>query len=56
MTPRKIALNRGRDPMDHWLDSKGFYRKHIARDGSCLFRAVAEQVCTCYVLLNSHFF
>lgn len=30
--------------MDEYLESKGFYRKKIAKDGSCLFRAVAEQV------------
>ncbi|KAM7366578.1 hypothetical protein PAMP_016010 [Pampus punctatissimus] len=30
--------------MDEYLKSKGFHRKKIAKDGSCLFRAVAEQV------------
>lgn len=30
--------------MDEYLRSLGFYRKKIAKDGSCLFRAVAEQV------------
>ncbi|KAA0706530.1 OTU domain-containing protein 4 [Triplophysa tibetana] len=29
--------------MDEYLRSLGFYRKKIAKDGSCLFRAVAEQ-------------
>ncbi|KAG9347107.1 hypothetical protein JZ751_006034 [Albula glossodonta] len=33
--------------MDEYLKSKGFYRKKIAKDGSCLFRAVAEQVLRC---------
>ncbi|XP_061109245.1 OTU domain-containing protein 4 [Conger conger] len=33
--------------MDEFLKSKGFYRKKIAKDGSCLFRAVAEQVLRC---------
>ncbi|CAH1404448.1 unnamed protein product [Nezara viridula] len=32
------------DQMDVWLDSEGFYRKHTARDGTCLFRAVSEQL------------
>jgi hypothetical protein len=32
------------DPMDTYLDSLGLWKKRIARDGSCLFRAVAEQV------------
>ncbi|KAG7233361.1 hypothetical protein INR49_007090 [Caranx melampygus] len=30
--------------MDDYLQSIGFHRKKIAKDGSCLFRAVAEQV------------
>lgn len=30
------------DPYDQFLDSEGFYRKHTARDASCLFRTVAE--------------
>lgn len=30
--------------MDDYLKSLGFHRKKIAKDGSCLFRAVAEQV------------
>ena len=33
------------DPMDNYLESIGLWKKRIARDGSCLFRAVAEQVC-----------
>nr|XP_020638697.1 OTU domain-containing protein 4 isoform X1 [Pogona vitticeps] len=30
--------------MDAYLRSQGLYRKRVAKDGSCLFRAVAEQV------------
>ncbi|XP_069098706.1 OTU domain-containing protein 4 isoform X1 [Pleurodeles waltl] len=30
--------------MDQYLASQGLYRKKVAKDGSCLFRAVAEQV------------
>ncbi|KAJ7420603.1 OTU deubiquitinase 4 [Willisornis vidua] len=29
--------------MDRYLRSQGLYRKKVAKDGSCLFRAVAEQ-------------
>ncbi|XP_077074454.1 OTU domain-containing protein 4 [Siphateles boraxobius] len=36
--------------MDEYLRSLGFYRKKIAKDGSCLFRAVAEQVLHCQSL------
>jgi hypothetical protein len=32
------------DPMDVYLESIGLWKKRIARDGSCLFRTVAEQV------------
>ncbi|XP_009875202.1 PREDICTED: OTU domain-containing protein 4 isoform X4 [Apaloderma vittatum] len=34
----------GEDSMDGYLRSQGLYRKRVAKDGSCLFRAVAEQV------------
>uniref|UniRef100_UPI003AB0E691 uncharacterized protein n=1 Tax=Centroberyx gerrardi TaxID=166262 RepID=UPI003AB0E691 len=33
--------------MDDYLKSLGLHRKKIAKDGSCLFRAVAEQVLLC---------
>ncbi|XP_062239499.1 OTU domain-containing protein 4 [Platichthys flesus] len=36
--------------MDDYLRSIGFHRKKIAKDGSCLFRAVAEQVLHCQSL------
>jgi hypothetical protein len=35
------------DPMDSFLDTLGLWKKRIARDGSCLFRAVAEQIYPC---------
>lgn len=38
------ALSQEEAAMDTYLRSKGLYRKKIAKDGSCLFRAVAEQV------------
>jgi len=31
-------------PMDQWLESQGYYWKLIVWDGSCLFKAVSEQV------------
>ena len=43
MVPRR-PYPKPTGPMDQWLESQGYYRKHTARDGSCLFRAVAEQV------------
>lgn len=32
------------DPFDQYLDQEGFYRKHTARDASCLFRCISEQL------------
>ncbi|XP_033606451.1 OTU domain-containing protein 4 isoform X2 [Cryptotermes secundus] len=43
MVPRR-SYPKPIGPMDQWLESQGYYRKHTARDGSCLFRAVSEQV------------
>ncbi|NWX96470.1 OTUD4 protein, partial [Nothoprocta ornata] len=37
----------GDTSMDRYLRSQGLYRKRVAKDGSCLFRAVAEQVLHC---------
>lgn len=30
--------------IDCWLEELGFYRKNVAYDETCLFRAIAEQV------------
>ena len=35
---------RGHQNLDKFLSDKKLQRKQIAKDGSCLFRAVAEQV------------
>ncbi|XP_017147613.1 protein ovarian tumor locus isoform X2 [Drosophila miranda] len=32
------------DPFDQYLESRGMYRKHTARDASSLFRVIAEQM------------
>lgn len=32
------------DPYDKYLDLEGFYRKHTARDSTCLFRVISEQM------------
>ena len=45
--------------LDEFLSQKQLWRKSIAKDGSCLFRAVAEQVslnCNggCNPVLHSH--
>lgn len=39
--------------MDDYLKSLDLHRKKIAKDGSCLFRAVAEQV-TVHMNLQGH--
>lgn len=40
--PWKIH-KRASEP-DRWLDEMGYFRKHTARDSSCLFRAVSENM------------
>lgn len=37
-------VNSWVEPFDDWLEAQGLYRKQIARDGSCLFRAVSQQL------------
>lgn len=39
------------DPFDTFLERHGYYRKHTARDPSCLFRAISEQL---YDTQNHH--
>lgn len=42
--PFATGSKPGPDAVDHYLEGQGFYRKHVARDASSLFRVVAEQV------------
>lgn len=42
--PFATGSKPGPDAIDHYLEEKGFYRKHIARDASSLFRVIADQV------------
>lgn len=42
-----VESSPGEPAMDGYLRSQGLYRKRVAKDGSCLFRAVAEQVKKC---------
>ena len=39
-------------PMEEYLATLGLWRKPIAKDGSCLFRAVSEQVMTSFYPTN----
>ena len=42
---KDLSINMNHEAaMDSFLDENSLYRKPIAKDGSCLFRAVAEQV------------
>nr|KAF7431640.1 hypothetical protein H0235_004564 [Vespula pensylvanica] len=43
ISPRKSS-KRTQEHVDEWLLSQGYFRKHIPRDPTCLFRAVSEQV------------
>ena len=40
----------GQQPIDEYLASQNLWRKLIAKDGSCLFRAVAECVSSAVML------
>ena len=42
--PKPKTYNHFQVTLDKFLGSKNLWRKAIAKDGSCLFRAVAEQV------------
>lgn len=44
---RSSYRQQNQNELDRFLESKNLWRKHIAKDGSCLFRAVAEQVSDC---------
>lgn len=42
--PFATGSKPGPDAIDHYLEKNGFYRKHVARDASSLFRVVSEYV------------
>nr|XP_050847157.1 uncharacterized protein LOC127062633 isoform X1 [Vespula vulgaris] len=43
ISPRKSS-KRTQEHVDEWLSSQGYFRKHVPRDPTCLFRAISEQV------------
>ncbi|XP_046422637.1 protein ovarian tumor locus-like [Neodiprion fabricii] len=49
ISPRK-PCKRMPEPVDEWLHTEGYFRKHAPRDPTCLFRAISEQV-----YLTQHF-
>ncbi|XP_055630111.1 protein ovarian tumor locus-like isoform X2 [Toxorhynchites rutilus septentrionalis] len=42
--PFSSGSRQAPDPYDQFLEREGFYRKHTARDSTCLFRVVSEQI------------
>lgn len=42
--PFATGSKPGPDAIDHYLEEQGFYRKHVARDPSSLFRVVSENI------------
>jgi hypothetical protein len=42
--PFATGSKPGPDAIDQFLEKEGFYRKHVPRDASSLFRVVSEQV------------
>ena len=49
----KLWKERSASILDEYLHKRGLKRKPVAKDGCCLFRAVAEQVHTYTVIFNS---
>ncbi|XP_055370968.1 protein ovarian tumor locus-like [Condylostylus longicornis] len=49
--PFSSGSRQAPDPHDNFLEQAGFYRKHTARDSSCLFRVISEQM---YDTQNHH--
>lgn len=50
---RSSYKSQSQSELDRFLEGKNLWRKHIAKDGSCLFRAVAEQVRHCAVFYST---
>lgn len=40
----KYKKSKNPSEIDAWLDTLGYYRKNVAYDETCLFRAISEQV------------
>lgn len=40
----KYKKSKNPSEIDSWLETIGYYRKNVAYDETCLFRAVSEQV------------
>lgn len=49
----RLRKGKNLSEIDNWLDSLGYYRKNVAYDETCLFRAVSEQVS--YIKRSKHF-
>jgi len=49
--PFATGSKPGPDAVDQHLESVGYYRKHIARDSSSLFRVISEHM---YDIQNHH--
>lgn len=42
--PFATGSKPGPDAVDQYLEKQGYYRKHVARDASSLFRVVSEHI------------
>lgn len=42
--PFATGSKPGPDAVDQYLETQGYYRKHVARDASSLFRVVSEHI------------
>lgn len=52
----KYKRSKNPSEIDSWLDTMGYYRKNVAYDETCLFRAVSEQVPSNFVVLFKFFY
>lgn len=48
------AVSRDLKSLDYYLEQKHLQRKATAKDGSCLFRAISEQVGAIHTSLTPH--
>ena len=49
-----VSFTNSESAMDEYLSKLDLYRKPVAKDGSCLFRVVSEQVSTIFFSLYTY--
>lgn len=49
-----VSFTNSESAMDEYLSKLDLYRKPVAKDGSCLFRVISEQVSTIFFSLYTY--